>query len=88
MQKLHILKNIEDLCKTSYLMLFYGLPIISASLIIMAVSITEDIEKGAVGIYLTYAPMLENILFSLFFLIAASLITDINIKRNGEKRIK
>lgn len=81
MPKLHILKYIDDLCKASYLMLFYGLPIISASLIVTAVKITEDIEKGMIGIYLTYAPILENILISLSFLIFASLITDINFKR-------
>lgn len=74
--------------RVSYSMLFYGLPVIAASLIVMSLNIADDVQRGATGLHLIYAPMLENVLISLFFLVCTALIIDINSKRNQGNNTK
>lgn len=83
MRKLHIIRHINRMNRSSFSLLSLGLFIFSLSLCAIAVELCHDYRCGAQGLIYKYPIMLERITLPFVFLLGVSLIMDINEKRNG-----
>ena len=80
-----IFNYINTMYKPSFTMLCVGLSIIALTMIILAVSMRNEMLAGASDIIYRYPKMLEEILLRAAVFFPAVLIIDLNERRNKVK---